>query len=122
MMNTILWVLQILLALFFIMPGYGKLFSSRQQHIEDKHIEADGQVWPIRVLGALEWLGCIGIILPWYTGIAPVLTPLSALGFGLIMLSGIFMHERRKEHKMLPMLFIVFLMAAIVTYYRFAGL
>lgn len=122
MMNTILWVLQILLALFFIMPGYGKLFSSRQQHIEDKHIKADGPVWPIRVLGTLEWLGCIGIILPWYTGIAPVLTPLSALGFGLIMLSGIFMHGRWKEYKMLPMLFIVFLMAAIVTYYRFAGL
>ncbi|WP_222164668.1 DoxX family protein [Edaphocola aurantiacus] len=121
MMNTILWVLQILLALFFIMPGYGKLFSSRQQHIEDKHIKPDGQVWPIRVLGVLEWLGCIGIILPWYTGIARVLTPVSALGFGLIMLAGIFMHGRRKEYKMLPMLFIVFLMAVIVTYCRFAG-
>lgn len=122
MTNTVLWVLQILLALFFIMPGYGKLFSSRQQHIEDKHIKADGSVWPIRVLGVLEWLSCIGIIVPWNTGIAQVLTPVSALGFGLIMLAGLFMHGRRKEYKMLPMLFVVFLLAAIVAYYRFAGL
>ena len=122
MMNTILWVLQILLAIFFIMPGYGKLLSSRQQHIEDRHISPDGAVLPIRILGVLEWLGCIGIILPWYTGIAPVLTPIAALGFALIMLAGLVLHGRRKEYKMLPMLFVVFIMAAIVSYYRFAAL
>lgn len=122
MTNTILWVLQILLAIFFIMPGYGKLFSSREQHIADRHISPGGVVWPIRVLGVLEWLGCIGIVLPWYSGIAPVLTPVAALGFSLIMLAGIVMHGRRKEYKMLPMLLVVCFIAATVAYYRFAAL
>lgn len=122
MMNTVLWILQILLTLFFIMPGYGKLFSSRQQHIDDNHIKPDASVWPIRLLGILEWLGCIGIIVPWYAGIAPVLTPLPALGFGLIMLAGIVIHGRRRECKMLPMLSAVLVLAVIVCYCRFRAL
>jgi len=121
-MDTFLWVLQVILAVFFIMPGVGKISSSRGKHISDGHIKPDGNLLLIRILGVLELLGCIGIIMPWLTGIAPVLTPAAASGYCLIMVAGIINHIMRKEYKMLPMLTIVLVMASLVAYYRFASI
>ncbi len=121
-MNTTLWIIQSILAVFFIMPGYGKLFSSKEQHIADGHINPESSVILIRILGVLEWLGCLGIIAPWLFGIVPILTPSAALGFSLIMLSGMIVHFKKKEYKMLPMLFIVFIFSVTVAYFRFSAL
>lgn len=121
-MNTTLWILQALLAAAFILPGYGKLFSSKQQHIADGHIRPGASVLPIRVLGVLEGLGCIGIIVPWLTGILPVLTPVAAIGFALIMTAGLVHHARKKEFKMLPMLALLLVMAVMVAWFRFRQL
>lgn len=66
-MNTALWIMQGLLCAFFIMPGIGKVTSSKQKHIEDGHLKSYNSIIPIRVLGILELLGCIGIIVPWLT-------------------------------------------------------
>lgn len=118
-MNTTLWIIQTLLAAFFILPGFGKINNSKQKHIEDGHLKAEDSVIPVRVLGILELLGCIGIIVPWLTGIIPMLTPITAVCFCLIMLSGIVVHIKKKEYKMLPMLAVVFTLAAFVAYYRF---
>lgn len=118
-MNTILWILQGLLSLIFIMPGFGKLFSTKQQHIANGHITPENSVIPIRILGVLEWLGCIGIIVPWLFGFFPILTPVSAVGFGLVMLGGILMHAQKKEYKMLPMLITILFISATVAYFRF---
>lgn len=121
-MNNALWVIQVLLALVFVLPGWGKIGSSVSQHIADGHIKPGESVWPIRMLGVLEWLGCIGILLPWWTGIAPVLTPVAAVGFCLIMVAGMITHYRRKEYRMLPMLLLIFSLAAVVAFYRFKAL
>lgn len=121
-MNTTLWILQALLAAAFILPGYGKLFSSKQQHIAEGHIRPGASVLPIRVLGVLEGLGCIGIIVPWLTGILPVLTPVAATGFALIMTAGLVHHARKKEFKMLPMLALLLVMAVMVAWFRFRQL
>lgn len=118
-MNTVIWIMQVFLAAFFILPGMGKIRNSKQQHIEDGHIKANASVIPIRVLGILELLGCVGIILPWLTNILPILTPITALCFCLIMMAGLFVHLKRKEHKMLPMLIIVATVSLAVAYYRF---
>lgn len=121
-MNTLLWVLQGLLAAIFILPGWGKISSSKEQHIADGHIKPGASLIPIRILGVLEWLGCTGITVPWLTGIMPVLTPIAATGFCLIMAAGIINHTMGKEYKMLPMLTAVFILAAVVAYFRFKQL
>ncbi len=121
-MNTFLWVLQGILAAFFIMPGAGKISGSRESHIADGHIKPDGNLVPVRVLGLLELLGCIGIIVPWLTGIAPILTPATAVGYSLIMIVAIINHTIKKEYKMLPMLTTVLIMTSLVAYYRFASI
>ncbi len=121
-MNTALWVIQGLLSAFFIMPGIGKVSGSVQQHIADGHLKPGASIIPIRLLGILELLGCVGIIVPWLTGIAPILTPITAAGFCMVMATGIVVHTKRKEYKMLPMLFVVLALAALVTFYRFSSL
>ena len=121
-MNITLWIIQGLLAAFFIMPGVGKIFNSKQKHIEDRHLKAEDSIIPIRILGFLELLGCIGIIIPWLTGIAPLLTPITAVCFCIVMLSGAVIHTKKKEYKIIPMLVVVFALAAFVAYYRFHNL
>jgi len=58
---------------------------------------------PIRILGILELSGCIGIIVSWLSDIAPILTPMAATGFSLILSAGMFVHAGKREYKMLPM-------------------
>ena len=121
-MNIFLWFVQVLLAAFFVLPGWGKISNSRQQHMADGHIKPGASLVPIRILGLLEWLGCFGIILPWLTGILPVLTPIAAACFCIIMLAGMVIHLRKKEYKMLFLLIPVFVLAGVVAYFRFRQL
>jgi hypothetical protein len=121
-MNAVIWVFQVVLAAFFIMPGVGKISGSRESHIVDGHIKPDGNLLPIRILGVLELLGCVGMIVPWLTGIAPILTPITAVSFCLIMVAGMINHTIKREYKMLPMLTAVLIVASLVAYYRFASI
>ena len=117
-MNTTIWVFQILLAGFFILPGFGKITKSKQQHIDDGHIQPQSSIIPIRILGILEWLGCIGIIAPQLTGIVTILTPIAALCFCLLMIAAMVIHIQKKEYKMMPLLTVLLILAASVAYYR----
>jgi uncharacterized membrane protein YphA (DoxX/SURF4 family) len=121
-MNVVLWIIQGLLAAVFIMAGWGKISSSVAQHIADGHIQPGDAVWPIRMLGVAEWLGCIGITVPWLTGILPILTPVAAAGFALIMAAGLVIHIRKKEYKMIPLLGAILLLAVVVAVGRFMPL
>ena len=121
-LNTILWIIQWLLAAVFILPGYGKIRNTKQQHLKNGHIKSGASVIPIRILGMLEWLGCIGLIVPWLTDILPALTPIAAFCFCLIMAAGIFVHVQKKEYIMLPFLITILFLAALVAYSRFKQL
>ena len=118
-MNTTLWIIQSLLAAFFIMAGFGKIRSSKKQHIADGHIKPEASIIPIRILGILELLGCIGIVIPWLTDVAPILTPITAVCFCLVMLGALVVHFKKKEYKFLLLPVVVIVLALVVAYYRF---
>ncbi len=118
-MNTALWVMQGILSAFFLMTGFGKVSSSKQQHVENGHIKPGSPVAPIWILGGLEILGCVGIIAPWLTGIAPILTPITAICFCLVMLGALVVHFQKKEYKFLLLPAVVIVLSLVVAYYRF---
>ena len=97
-MEIALWVGQILLVAIFLPSGILKSIKSKE------YLVKTGQIWfaniplsTIRVVGISEILGSIGSVLPWYLDIIPVLTPLSALGFIVIMLLAIRLHYKRSK-------------------------
>ena len=84
--NVTFWILQSLLAVFFIMAGVSKFATSVEQQRAQmewaKHV-SDGLIY---FTGIMEILGAIGLLLPGLLKIKPVLTPIAALGLAIIMI------------------------------------
>lgn len=117
-MNIVIWILQIVLALAFLAAGGMKLARPRPA------LASSGLAWvddfsdsAVKGIGALEVLGAIGLILPALTGIAPILTPLAALGLALTMAGAIVVHIRRKETIVPPL--VLGVLALVVAVARF---
>lgn len=72
----------------------------------------DFPAWQVRVIGAVEVLGAVGVILPMATGILPVLSPIAALGLALVHVGAFVVHVRRGEKPFLNMG--VFALAGVV--------
>jgi len=82
--NTVLWIVQGVLAVMFLLAGVPKLVMSAEQMAAPGPIQLP--VAFIRFIGVCEILGAIGMILPGVTGIKPGLTPLGAAGLVIIMI------------------------------------
>ncbi|MFP3321699.1 DoxX family protein [Planococcus sp. SIMBA_160] len=96
-MNIALWIIQGLLALMFISAGSTKLqYEKAKKALPWVSNHSKGF---IAFIGAAEVLGGIGLILPLALGIAPILTPLAALGLLLIMVFATAFHAKRGEYK-----------------------
>lgn len=80
--NTWLWIVQGVLAALFLLTGVMKLVLPAQA------LQGPIPVSPgfLRFIGAAEVLGAIGLVVPWLTGIQPVLTPIAASGLVVIMI------------------------------------
>ena len=98
-MNLALWIIAGVLAAVFLLAGGNKLFIPR-----DKLAKAPGGGWVnhfspgfIKVLGAVEIVGAIGLIVPAAVGIAPILVPLAAIGLATIMTGAAIVTSRRHE-------------------------
>jgi hypothetical protein len=74
----------------------------------------------LRGIGAAEVLGPVGLILPPATGIAPMLTPIAALGLVGTQVGATAVHVRRKETKLLPVNVVLLLLAPLIAIGRFA--
>lgn len=74
-MNTVLWILQIVLAVAFLGAGAMKLTQSRAKLAPRMGWVEDFSDTGVKAIGALEVLAAIGLVLPAALDIAPVLTP-----------------------------------------------
>ncbi len=96
-----LWGIQGLLAALFLMAGGMKLFAyERYKAMGEQQSPGRGSGLSrglVTFIGLSEVAGAIGLVVPWSIGVAPVLTPLAALGLATIMvLAGVY-HARRQE-------------------------
>jgi len=118
-MNTALWIVQGLLAFAFLMAGFMKVSRSKDQLAGQMGWVEDFSQTQIRLIGFAEILGALGLVLPMLTGILPILTPIAAVGFVVLMLGAAATHIRRGESQMSMMTIVLALMAAFVAYGRF---
>jgi uncharacterized membrane protein YphA (DoxX/SURF4 family) len=80
-LNGVLWTVQGLLALLYLLSGGMKLTTPIEEMTRD--VPLPGAF--IRFIGVAEVVGALGLVLPGLTGIKPWLTPLAAAGLTIIM-------------------------------------
>jgi uncharacterized membrane protein YphA (DoxX/SURF4 family) len=119
-MNISLWIIQGILAAMFTMAGLTKSTQSKEKLEKQFPWVSDFSMSTVRFIGLSELLGAIGLIVPWLTGIVPILTPVSATGFCVIMvLATNIVHLKKNEYKGIALNIFIFLLAAFVAYGRF---
>ncbi len=96
-MSVVLWIIQVLLSLAFLMAGFMKL--TQPIATLNKRMAWTAAVSPgfVRFIGLAELLGGIGLILPMITGILPGLTVAAAIGLSIVMVSAAIFHLTRHE-------------------------
>jgi hypothetical protein len=93
------WIVAGLLAVFYAYAGSTKLTQSKEQ-LEPMMGWVDTiPMWLVRVIGALEILGAVGLILPPLTGVVPVLALVAAAGFLVLQVLATALHLSRGEVK-----------------------
>jgi len=118
-MDVAVWVLQVLLALAFLLAGVMKSTQPRQKLATNMGWVEDFSDNTVRTIGVLELLAGIGLLLPAVTGVATVLVPLAAVGLALLMLLAALTHRRRGEPQMIGINAVLLLVAVVVAWARF---
>lgn len=124
-MNILAWILSGLLAAAFLGAGAMKLATPRTKLLENPQMAwaTDFTSPQIKAIAGLEVAGAIGLILPWLLDVAPVLTPLAAVGLALTMVGAIAVHARRGELKAsLPVNGLLLVLTVVVAAVRFSQL
>lgn len=122
-LDTVIWAVQGLLAAMFMFAGGMKLlaFDRYIKMLEWRSGRDAGLSRPLMtVVGISEVAGGLGLILPWATGILPMLTPLAALGLAVIMIGATIYQRRRGEPPGLTI--VLFVLALFVAVARFGGM
>jgi uncharacterized membrane protein YphA (DoxX/SURF4 family) len=118
-MNTILWILQLIIAAAFLYSGIQKSIFSEQKLVASGQTGVEGLPLPlIRFIGVSEILGTIGIIFPLLLNILPILTTISAICFAIIMIPASIIHYKRREYKNVFNNCVLFLICVFIAYGR----
>lgn len=96
-MNTVLWILQLLLATAFLAFGGMKVGLSDAALAAKLGWVASVPRWLPRFIGAAEVLGALGLVLPAATRVAPGLTPLASASLATVTLLAVLVHVARNE-------------------------
>jgi uncharacterized membrane protein YphA (DoxX/SURF4 family) len=118
-LNLTLWIAAILGAFMFGMAGIMKMSQPKEKLAPKMPWVNEYSANNVKLVGLAELLGAIGLILPWATGIAKVLTPLAALGLALIMVLAAIHHARRKEFQGIGVNVVLFAISIFVAIGRF---
>jgi hypothetical protein len=119
-MNSLNWIGQAALAIFFLVSGTLKLFASThlmQAFGHRAHIHITMAPLPARILGLIELVLAFGVLMPDIyaaDGVIPefVIARFCATGLAILMVAMAIYHARRKEHAALDVA--VFLLALFV--------
>ena len=121
-METALWTAQLLLAAIFLATGLTKLAQPRAQLAAGPMgWAADVSDVEFRAVGLLEVLGALALVLPGAFDVAPLLTPLAAVGLGLTMIGAIVTHVRMGETDRLAVPIVLLVLTTFVAVERFGA-
>ena len=114
-MKTLLWVVQVLLAVAFLAHGVMLLFPPASVAVQ---MNAMLPRWFQLFLGIAEIAAAVGITVPGWTRVQPRLVPMAALGLMIVMVSATASHASRGEYSSALTTVVLMLMAAFVAWQR----
>jgi uncharacterized membrane protein YphA (DoxX/SURF4 family) len=114
-MNIVLWVLQVLLAIAFLL--HGLLLLAPPPEIAAQ-MNAELPRWFWLFLGVAEILAAVGLTLPGLTRIQPWLVTWAAAGVMFVMISATIWHLARSEWSSSVITLVLLAMATYVAYMR----
>jgi hypothetical protein len=120
-MNLTLWIAAGLLAVVALVGGISKVFVPK-----DKLADQKGGEWTehasigfVKTLGVLELLAAVGLILPAVFDIAPVMVPVTAVCWALLMVGAMITHGRLGQLKFAMLNLVYLAIAAFIAWGRF---
>lgn len=121
-MGIATWIVSGILAAMLLMAFGNKTFGKKEDLATKLPWTQDFDLRTVRFIGIVEGLAALGLILPWATGILPILTPFAAVGFAVIMVLAMIVHARRGEKSAIGFNAALLLLALFVAVARFAAL
>ncbi|MCS5485812.1 DoxX family protein [Curtobacterium flaccumfaciens pv. beticola] len=98
------WIISGLIALAFLGAGLMKLARPKEA------LASSGMGWtedfttgPVKLIGAAEVVGAIGLALPPLLGVATILSPIAAIALAVLMIGAVVIHLRRSEPFIAPL-------------------
>lgn len=119
-MDVALWIAQGLVASIVAIAGAVKLFVPKERLERRMHWATSWPAGRIKLLGAAELAGAVGVVVPAATGIAPILTPVAAVCIAILMAGAVHAHVKLRESFVPPIAVGIVCMAIAVG--RFRGL
>ncbi len=113
-MNTILWIVQGILATTFLWAGFMKLF--KPEDLSFPWVKDNATL--VLITGIVDLLGGLGIVLPALLRIRPKLTIYTAYGMTTLMTLASIFHISRGEAKDISFNIFMLLMAIFVAWGR----
>ena len=120
-MNVALWVVAGLLAAVALVGGVTKVFVPKEKLAAHHGGEwtGDASAGFVKTLGVLELLAAVGLILPAVLDIAPVMVPVTAVCWVLLMVGAMITHGRLGQLKFVMVNSVYFVLAALIVWGRF---
>ena len=119
-MNTLVWTLQIVLALVF--AGAGLVMLVKTQADLSKMFGDWVDNVPaalLKLLGLAELAAGVGLVLPPLVGVFPVLTAFAAAGVVIVMIGAVVIHAGRSEYPNVAISLTFAAMAGAIAFARF---
>lgn len=121
-MDTLLWVIQIVLAIKFISSAFTHAFQHGKQTMQKAIDKLGGTAKPVLAIDStLMVLGSLGLTLPGVMTLPAWLVPVSAALLAGMMLVSIFFHTRSREKPLIIADLVLFALCAFTAYERWIG-
>jgi DoxX-like family len=120
-MNVTLWITTGLLAVVALVGGVSKAFVPKEKLAAQsggEWVENAGAGF-VKTLGVLELLAAMGLILPAVLNIAPVMVPVTAVCWVLLMVGAMITHGRLGQAKFVMVNVVYLATAVFIAYGRF---
>jgi hypothetical protein len=119
-MNLALWIATGLLAGVALVAGISKTFVPKEKLAEQSGGEwtKHASVGFVKTLGVLELLAAVGLILPAVLDIAPVMVPVTAICWVLLMVGAMITHGRLRQFKFVMLNSAYLALAAFIAWGR----